>query len=243
MEISVELDVIYHGDCQEVLRELSDKSVNLVLTDPPYNISSDFTAEFSERKDISHDFGDWDYGEIQPQDWVPEVSRVLKDNGVLISFYDNRKIHHLIQAVEDNGLEIRQKAYWHKNNPVPQIYGVKWQEAVEELVIATVNTGKGHHFQNQRGQRHNVIKEPICSKEERRGHPTQKPESIIRPLIKWWSNKGDTVLDPFAGTGTTCTVAQQLGRHYIGIEKQQKHIDTAINRLKQRSLHSSNKIM
>jgi DNA modification methylase len=208
-----------------------------VLTDPPYNISSDFEAKFPDRGSISHDFGDWDDGSIQPKDWVPEAERVLTDNGVLIAFYDNRNIHQLISAVHEAGLELRQKLYWHKKNPVPQLYGVKWQEAVEEAVIATKNRGDGHHFIDRHGQRHNVIQTPICSNSEREGHPTQKPEELFRTIIKWWSQPGDKVLDPFMGTGTTCVTAKQLDRHYIGIEQQQEHVETAHTRLQQTNLH------
>jgi DNA modification methylase len=146
-------------------------------------------------------------------------------------------MHQLISTVTEQGFEFRQKLYWHKSNPVPQLYGVKWQEAVEEAVIATQNTGDGHHFQSQRGQHHNVINTPLCSRSERRDHPTQKPVELFRTIIKWWTEPGDTVLDPFAGTGTTLAAAKQLGRQYIGIEKQPKHVQTARNRLHQKSLH------
>ena len=210
-----------------------------MLTDPPYNISTDFEAQFEDRENISHNFGEWDHDRIHPEDWIPEIKRTLKQNGAVISFYDNRRMHQLLSAMRNTGLKIRQKVYWHKTNPVPQIYGVKWQEAVEEAAIATANTGKGHRFQEQKGQHHNVIREPVCSQSERRDHPTQKPESVIRTLIKWWSGEEDTVLDPFAGTGTTCIAAQQLGRNYIGIEKQHKHVKTARKRHSQRSLYSN----
>lgn len=207
-----------------------------MLTDPPYNISTDFSIEFPDRSDIKHSFGEWDRDNVLPDDWVPLTVKTLTVTGTFISLYDNRNIHKLIQALKDQGLEIRQKAYWHKQNPVPQIYGVKWQEAIEELVIATVNQGRGHNFQNHLGQRHNVIETPICQGQERKNHPTQKPKKLLRPFIKWWTQPHDLVLDPFAGAGTTCKAAQELNRHYLGIEKQNKHVKTARHRLNQKTL-------
>jgi DNA modification methylase len=228
---------IYCGDVREQIRRVPDESVDLVFTDPPYNISTDFSVKFDDRADISHDFGDWDYNQIKPEDWISEAKRVLKPEGVLIAFYDNRRMNQLISEIESNNLIVRQKLYWHKQNPVPQIHGVKWMESVEEAVITTVNEGKGHHFQNQRKQRHNLIETPLCGGNERLDHPTQKPKSLARPVINWWTQPSDHILDPFTGTGTFCVVAQELGRHYTGIDKQEKHVKTARKRLEQESLH------
>ncbi|MXR40071.1 hypothetical protein GRX01_01680 [Halobaculum sp. WSA2] len=207
-----------------------------MLTDPPYNLSSNFEADFPSRSSISHDFGEWDDNQITPNDWVPEIARILNDNGTLITFYNNRRTHELLAALTQAGLEFRQKAYWHKTNPVPQLYGVKWQEAVEEIIIATVNEGKGHGFQDQRGQHHNVIHSSIQNRGPNTDHPTQKPEEVISTLIKWWTKPEDLVVDPFAGSGTVCVVAQQLGRQYLGIEQKHEYVETARTRLNQRSL-------
>ncbi|WP_248896101.1 DNA-methyltransferase [Haloplanus halobius] len=206
------------------------------MTDPPYNLSSDFKIEFPDRSDVGYEAGDWDDGSIQPQDWISEVVPLLKETGVVIAFYDNRKMGDVISAVRDAGLELRQKAYWHKTNPTPQMFGVKWQEAVEELIIATANQGEGHHFQEHLGQRHNVIKASVNGRGTGEDHPTQKPEELIAELIKWWSKEGDFVVDPFAGTGTTCVAAQQLGRHYLGIEIDEEYVEICRERLQQKSL-------
>lgn len=213
--------------------------MDLVLTDPPYNISTEFELQFSERGSISHCFGEWDDGTVRPSDWVSEAARVLSETGVLLSFYDNRSMSELIEAVEDAGLEVRQKGYWHKSNPVPQFFGVKWQEAVEEFLIATVNTGKGHNFREDKGQRHNVVQTPTQGRAGNTGHPTQKPEELISVLIQWWSDQGDLVVDPFAGSGTICVVAQQLGRQYIGIEARQEYVEICRKRLHQQSLNQN----
>lgn len=232
------VDSVIQGDAVEVVESLPEDAVDLVVTDPPYNIAADFQVAFPERDPMPEQFRDWDDGSMQPGDWIPQAARVLTETGVLIAFYDNRQMHRLLAAVDDHGLEFRQKIYWYKQDPIPQMHGVKWQEAVEEAVVATANTGKGHHYQQHRGQRHNVIEAFTISSAERKDHPTQKPKALFRPIINWWSQPGDIVLDPFAGSGTVCVVAQQLGRHYIGIERQAEYVHAARKRLAQTSLHN-----
>ena len=128
-------------------------------------------------------------------------------------------------------MTLRQKIYWHKSNPPPQAFKVKWQDAVEEMIVATKNKGQGHAFNHELGQRHNVIETPICMGNERFNHPTQKPEALFEPIIKFWSRQEAVILDPFCGTGTVCVVAKKLGRNYVGIELNPKYVELARKRL------------
>ena len=105
---------------------------------------------------------------------------------------------------------------------------------VEAGIIGTVNEGQGHNYQKEQGQRHNVIESSLCMGEERYEdphHPTQKPEELFEPIFKWWSERGDTILDPFMGTGTIPAVADRMGRHYIGIEKSDDFYGVAEERI------------
>lgn len=234
--MSLSTNQIYHGDALELLEEVEEGSINAVLTDPPYNISSDFTISRGSDWDgntISHDFGEWDHDEILPVEWVPQTTDKLEDNGVFISMYDSLNMHHVIEPLKKKELEIRQKIYWHKANPPPQGFGVKWQSAVEEAVVATVNEGQGHHYQKEEGQRHNVIETPLCMGHERYEHPTQKPEDFFRPIIRWWTEPGDTILDPFCGTGTVCSVAKEMDREFIGFEQDEEWTTIAQERIGQ----------
>lgn len=226
------------GDCREVMREWPAESIDMILTDPPYNISNPTKivrsgGKFGRARTISLDFGAWDHGVIRPKDWVPLAVEKLKPCGVFVSLYDKRYISHVCDLLEELGLTIRHVAGWHKQNPAPQARKVKWQNALELFVIATKNEGTGHHYNYHEGQHHDVITTPICQGNERLDHPTQKPEALIEPIVRWWSFEGDLVLDPFLGTGTTAVVCKRLNRHWVGIEISEKYCEMARKRLSQ----------
>lgn len=227
------------GDCREELKKIPDGSVDLVLTDPPYGISNPDAGEivrnggkYGHAKSIKADFGEWDHPENAPQleDWVPECVRVLKPTGIFISFYGNNKLQTMIEYLQSLGMHFRQFGVWVKTNPSPQARGVKWQDAIEIFVIATKNTGTGHHFAYKEGQRLNAIISPICMGAERFEHPTQKTEHVAREILRWWSFPGDMILDPFMGTGTFPYIAMRMGRTAVGIEKDPKYFEIAARR-------------
>lgn len=236
----VEIKLI-NGDCLEELESL-EKEADCSITDPPYNISGKTTdIGFSDRKDMSMNFGDWDESEIHPKDWVPLISKALTDTGVFISFYDYNFMEHLTIPIRNSGLHMRQKAYWHKANPLPRVETTKWQDAIEEIAIATKNEGRGHNFQHHR-QRHNVIETPIVQGQDRYEHPTQKPEEVIETLVKWWTEKGDTVLDPFAGSGTTPAVCKRMGRDCIAIERDKDFYEIMEERVEKAEEHTDDSV-
>jgi DNA modification methylase len=225
------------GDCRDpnIFEQIKNRSGDLILADAPYNISSDTVikrigGKFGNVKDIVSDHGEWDHDFIQPEEWVPIYLEKLKDKGVFICFYDSKKISELISLLLDCGMTIRHVGGWHKLNPPPQARKVCWQYSLELFVIATRNKGAGHHYNYQEGQHHDVISTTICRGKERLKHPTQKPEALINPLIRWWSFPGDLVIDPFVGAGNTCAVAMKLKRRSIGIELKREYVNMARDR-------------
>lgn len=234
---------IVQGDCLDVIQELEDNSVGAIITDQPYNIANDFELLKEGTVDWSHDFGDWDKGEIFPQDWLPEATRVLKDNAVVIVMYDNIEIGLLVQAMREADLNVRQKMYWHKQNPHPQIHKIRLQDAIEEMVVGTMNEGEGHPFDGDAPQRHNVVETPICQGTERLEHPTQKPEALFRPIIEYWTQDDTLIFDPFTGSGTIPVVAKKLGRPYIGVEKDEEYHAIAEKRVEQTGIEAGDNVL
>lgn len=238
------INKLLFGNAIKLIPMLPNKCIDLVATDPPYNISRDTVirrkgGKYGMAKDINLDFGKWDHNIIKPKDWIPLIIPKLKPCGVFMSLYDKRRISNLCDLLEELEMFIRHVGVWHKKNPAPQARKVKWQNASELFVIATKNRGTGHHFNYEAGQHHDVITTPIClgkerlkNKEGNTLHPTQKPEALMFPIIKWWSFEGDIVLDPFCGTGTTCAVAKKLGRNHIGFDNNKEFLDRANIRLK-----------
>jgi DNA modification methylase len=224
---------LYHGDALEILPTLPSESIDLILTDPPYGVSNDTKivrngGKFGKAKDINLNFGDWDDSSVL---WkaLPDMVRVLKPNGVMVVFYDRLWLGVLgLILQEDYDFKVRHIGCWIKSNPTPQARKVKWQVGTEMFLVATKNQGSGHHFNYELGQSPDYFKTSVSFEHL---HPTQKPLDLIEWIMKYWSFEGDTVLDPFLGSGTTMLAGLHLGRNVIGIEKEKEYIEITKKRL------------
>lgn len=238
------------ADCLEFLKQVPDSCADLIFTDPPYGISSEVIITRGRNKmkfkgpDIVLNFGDWDkfkdlneYLEFTYK-WTDECVRVLRDGGMFCSYFDRDKINLLSHYLQTK-YGFKTKGYFAslKSNPVPQARKVKWMNAWEEIGLWQKPNGK-LTYNYQLGQHPDYKMVSIVSGHERlknnkgtTAHPTQKPESVASLFIQYWSNKGDLALDPFSGTGTTCLVAKQLERQFIGIEIDPKYVKISQDRL------------
>lgn len=242
------------GDSLEILPTLEEGSIDLILTDPPYNISQGevkvdrskienrrvrklVTRRQNKPSELCYDFRKWDnYSSIDQQlefaeAWLLLCYPLLKDNGQIITFYSRSEISFLEAIMNGLGYRVRQTLVWHKTNPVPQLFKVGYMSACELILWATKNTGAGHTFNYRMGQSPNVFSYPTCGGKERTEHPTQKPLALIKRLLGHHTNEGDLVLDPFMGSGTVCMAAKEMKRGYIGIEKEEKYYQIAVDRL------------
>jgi len=225
---------IIHGDALEELPKLPDNSIDLILTDPPYNISTNNQitrngGKFGRAKNINLSFGEWDYSRLVPTDYIDEFARVLKSNGVLCLFYDKLYLGIIgLYLQEKYDFQVRHIGSWIKTNPAPQARKVNWQSSVENFLVATANKGSGHHFNYKLGQSPDYFKTSVNYEHL---HPTQKPVELFSWIIRYWSFEGDTVLDPFIGSGTTAVSALANGRNFIGIEIDKNYVDMAYKRI------------
>jgi DNA modification methylase len=237
------------GDCLKVLPTLPDESVDLVLTDPPFFIGREMTIHRSSNplkykfggKNIEYDlFWDKFKTEEEYNTFIEiifnELFRVLRKGGHLLSFFDVFKVTNLVNLARKyqyNKIIPRQPLYWFKSNPVPLARKVGFMRTFEFIFWATKETysRKKATFNWQLGMSKDFEKAPIVSGHEREEHPTQKPERVIEWLIKYLSNEGDLILDPFLGSGTTMKVARDLKRSCIGIEINPKYIEITKKRL------------
>jgi len=233
------LGKLYKGDAMKILDELKDElynRVDLILTDPPYNISQ--KGKVLKRngkwkaKDIILDFGEWDYNKLTPYEWIPKVYDLLTDNGILIFFYNKMEISCIAKWLEEElDMKVRHIGAMIKTNPTPQMVSKsKWANGTELFIIATKNKGQGHHFNWKMGHHADYIVTSVASGKERYPHPTQKPQTAIAVLLKYWSFENDLVLDPFAGTGTTLYVAEKMKRRWVGIEINEEYVNMIIDR-------------
>jgi modification methylase len=242
-------DVILRGDCIERLKGLPDKSVDMVFADPPYNLQlgGDLLRPDNSKVDAVDD--DWDkFDSFAAYDaftraWLGECRRVLKDEGTLWVIGSYHNIFRLGSAMQDLGFWVLNDIIWRKSNPMPNFKGTRFTNAHETLIWAAKSREqKRYTFNydalkvfNEDTQMRSDWTLALCTGGERlkdengdKAHPTQKPEALLHRVILSATRQGDVILDPFFGTGTTGAAAKRLGRHFIGIERDEARIKAVI---------------
>ena len=229
-------------DSRKAIKKIPDQSIDLICTDPPYNLSNYSTGniQFDWRQDLNNDVADWDKLEVNPLEWRDEFLRILKPKGNIFIFCSYNLLGRW-HEIFDPAFDTFQFMVWHKTNPAPKIHRAGFLNSCE-LIICLWNKGHIWNFTKQ-NEMHNFIETPICGGNERLKnpkHPTQKPLKVMRKLVEIASNPGDMVFDPFAGVGSTGVAALQLGRKFIGIENQRDYFEASCNRLNEQFIKSKN---
>lgn len=250
MAASLPLDSILEGDCVDLLAQLPEDSVDLIFADPPYNLQLSRDLYRPDRTKVDAVDDHWDqFAGFQEYDlftnaWLSACKRVMKNTGTIWVIGSYHNIFRVGSIMQDLGYWILNDVIWIKNNPMPNFRGVRFTNAHETLVWAQKNRRARYTFNhyalknlNDDLQMRSDWYMPICTGKERRkindvkAHTTQKPEALLYRILLATTNPGDTVLDPFFGTGTTGAVARKLGRHYIGIEQDPGYIQVAKDRI------------
>ena len=232
--------VIYNARCEDVLPDIDPASVDLLLTDPPYNVTENngrdgTTVGKVKRADGSYrevrrDFGEWDR-EFDPSKLLAHATRLLVDRGGFLAFTSDR----LIGAyVADPSLHHMRTLVWLKTNPAPQFPG-NYQSSCEWVVWQ----GKGGPPTFTGGGAVPNVHRAAIPATSRRSHPNAKPLSLIIRLLGLHSKPGDLVLDPYMGSGPIAQACHELGRRYIGIELVEDYCKVAVSRLAQQTLDLS----
>jgi len=206
------LNRITHGDCFELLSTLPTASVDLVVTDPPYLVK--YTT-LEGRRAYPNDDSPW---------WLKpvfrELYRVLKPNTFCVSFYGWAKADHFLQAWNEAGFQPVGHLVWIKH----YVSRVTFTRACHD---AAYLLAKGNPPKPSQPPR-DVFQWEWAGNEL---HPAQKPVMVMKPLIQSFSKRGDIVLDPFAGSGTTGVAARECGRQFVLIEKVWNYFQIAEKRL------------
>lgn len=233
--------ILKNESCFEFLKSLQDNSVDLVLIDPPYEVSRDTNFASGNKKGtdvdrfrVSMDFGDWDKCFTGLSEVCREAYRVLRSGGTMICFYDLWKITDLKNYLEEARFKQIRFIEWIKTNPVPINSKINYLTNAREIALTAVKVGKAtfnsvydNGVYEESGE---LYKFPICH-DKGRFHPTQKPLDLISELIKKHSNEGDVVLDCFSGSGTTAVACIETNRNFIGCELSEEYYNKSIERL------------
>ena len=227
---------IYRIDAIEGLRRLPDEGVDLVVTDPPYNIAAADRTTMKSGKPMStlKAWGHWD--RLHPFDYdililnvISESYRVLKPGGAFYMFTAREQNGVFVRHAVARGFTYRNQLAMVKKNPLPSLSKSNYRSAFELCMYLTKGKPGVFNFLSQ-AECKNVFPYPNSRRDT--AHPTEKPLAFIKLLIQVSSNEGDLVVDPFMGSGTTAVAARDLGREFLGFELDQDYITMARERLK-----------
>ena len=203
--------ILYHGDCNKILYKIQKLSADAVVTDPPYG-TNDGKGKVIKRGSSNVDFGVLEWDKKLPLKYLMQLRRIMKPDTWGFIFTGHTAVSYLWNELENVGLSPRNTYHWIKYNKAPTPRA-NFKSCVEEAVAFTKGrtTIKWHGGGNEP----NYVVMPFVSSGL---HPTQKPLSLIEKLILLITEKGDVVIDPFMGSGTTGRACARLGRGFIGIE-------------------------
>jgi len=237
------LGQILPGDCIAAMRSLPDACVDLVFADPPYNLQLGGDLNRPDGSHVDAVTDHWDqFSSFAAYDaftkaWLAEARRILKPDGALWVIGSYHNIYRVGTIVQDMGFWLLNDIVWRKTNPMPNFRGTRFTNAHETLLWASMGEKARYQFNytamktlNDELQMRSDWLIPICAGGERlkddtghKAHPTQKPEALLYRVLLATTEKGDVVLDPFFGTGTTGAVAKRLGREWIGCEREEDY--------------------
>lgn len=226
----------YNMDCLEGLKFIDDSSIDIVMTDIPYNISQKKVIDRTridnrklhrdgKKKVLNFNYGDWDFFDSNTaffefiSEVFVEVYRTMKDSASMYMWVPRDEVSFIEYLLKDIGFHVRSTLVWCKTNPCPQIYKVGYMSSTEFCIFATKQKGAKHYWNVERGQRQSYWMKPICQGNERTGHPTQKRLDIAEDMILQSAQKGNILLDCFAGSGTFAIAAYNNGLKFICFEK------------------------
>ena len=228
---------IYHGDCREIMANL--EAVDHMITDPPYSahthakqwIGSALTDDGKPR--VSTAFKELGFDALTPEirhDVCREAFRLVARWSM--AFCDLESIWHWREDMRGAGLDYVRTCIWDKVDSAPQFTGDRPASAAEAIVVAHK---RGKKEWNGGGGR-NVFCHATNAEKGAKPHPSTKPEPLMAELIGLFTDAGDLILDPFAGSGSTAVAAKRLGRRCILIEQQEQYCEVAARRLSQEAL-------
>lgn len=236
--------MLYKQDSLEILKSMPDSSIDLIFADPPYFLSNGgYTCKSGKRASV--DKGEWDVSRgadlnhAYNVEWLRECQRIVRPGGSIFVSGTHHVIFSIGFAMQQLDMKILNEIAWFKVNPPPNLACRYFTHATESIIWAAKDQDSRHYFNYQAMKEENEGKQmqslwsitPPRKIEKRFGnHPTQKPISLLKRIITAASRPGDTVLDPFSGSGTTGVAAALLDRKFIGIDINEEYLGIAKKR-------------
>lgn len=223
---------LYHGDCLEVMNSIPDKSISMLLTDPPYEIDNVGAGLIKQRRFLEeiHDM-DMCHSNFDVKGFLELTKRLFKShehfNGVF--FCSRLQLNDYLNFAIENNLQYG-ITIWHKTNPAPLCNN----KYLNDIEFAVYIKGKSVKIYGSYDSKSLVYRSEINKKDkELYKHPTIKPVKLIEKYVKNHTQEGDIIFDPFMGTGTTGVCCVRHKRGFIGIEKANSHYETSKSRIEE----------
>lgn len=226
----LEINQIFNGDCLELMKDIPDGSIGCIVTDPPYRLTqrgSSGTMSGYWATDAARKGTVFEHNDIDIADYLPEFFRVLKDDAHCYIMCNNLNMPHFFDVIGKSGFHFVKLLVWDKQT---KICGKYYMGQVEHIFF--LRKGKDKPI-NDCGTS-DLLKFPNVKDKNADGsniHDSQKPIGLMQTLIRNSSNEGDIILEPFAGSGTTCIAALRENRKYIGIELDPHYYEVAKKRI------------
>lgn len=255
-------DYISNSDCIESMRNFPDNCIDLVIADPPYNLSKSGDWKWDNSVSLPGMGGNWNiarqnWDNMSPEEyfqfstaWLLEAKRILKPTGSMWIFGTYHNIGIINVICQMIGIEIINEVIWYKKNAFPNLSGRRLTASHETILWAHAGGKKRSYYFDYEysktgefpgdtlksfGKQMRTVWDLSNNKrpeELKYGkHPTQKPVKILTRMIRLSSHPGDLVLAPFSGAGSECVAARMTGRHYIGMEIEEKYCNISEQRL------------
>jgi len=241
---------LYQANCLMLLdnfiNKYADEPFDMIFADPPYFLSNGgITCHAGKMVEVHK--GSWDESkgpEVNHEfnmAWLSRCQKALKPDGTIWVSGTHHVIHSVGYAMQQLGMKILNDITWEKPNPPPNLSCRYFTHATETIIWAAKNEQSKHFFNYDAMKKINGGKQmksvwsfaPPAKEEKKFGkHPTQKPVALLERILMASTNRGDLVLDPFAGSATTGVAAVRLGRRFIGIEQEPEFIELSVERLR-----------
>lgn len=230
---------IWNGDCEKKIKEILSESVDLIITDPPYNLGKFMNNRDTNLSKMRENFFgvagwddlDYDSWKLHMENFFKESARILKKGGSMIVFMSILKIETLVSLAEEYGFYYKTTGIWHKTNPMPRNMNLHFVNS-NECWIYLIKDKRTGTFNNSKLELDFIETSVTPISEKKHGkHPTQKPIKLFEYFIDLLTNEGDFIVDPFMGSGSSAVAAKAYRRNYIGIELNSDYCEIARKRI------------
>lgn len=231
---------IINKDCISAMSDMETDSVDLILTDPPYNLGKFMKSRATNLKQMrSNFFGAAGWDDLDFEEWEASMDRffadaakVIKVGGSMIVFMSIIKVETIIRLATKHGFYYKTTGIWHKQNPMPRNMNLHFINSTEAWIYFVYKKHTGT-FNNNGKAVHDFFETPVTPAGERKygKHPTQKPVALLEKMILLLTNEGEVVFDPFLGSGSTGVAAIANNRLFIGSEINEDYCEICNARL------------